>query len=113
MVFHEGISQGTEVHLMISSQDFLLRSTSQAAELVKELLADKPAKLLLILESTARHEILGRNTLREIRTIKDILGQKVPIIGMTSCAEIGPFDMLSDIKNVYLHNESIMIMAIS
>jgi hypothetical protein len=113
MVFHEGIPQGTEVHLMISSQDFLLRSAIQAAELVKDLLADKPAKMLFIFESTARHELLGRNSLREIRAIKDILGPAVPLIGLSSGAEIGPFDMLGDIKNVYLHNESIMIMAIS
>ena len=40
-------------------------------------------------------------------------GTTTPIIGMCSYGEIGPFGTLNNIKNIYLHNESILIVAIS
>jgi hypothetical protein len=113
IVCHEGIPQGAEVHLMISNNESCRNSAIEAAELVKASLADKPAKLVLVFESLARHRILGRNTSSEIQAIKDVLGKTTPIVGMCSYGEIGPFETLSNIKNIYLHNESILIVGIS
>jgi hypothetical protein len=113
IVCHGGIPQGAEVHLMISNQEACLNSAIEAAKLVKASLADRPAKLVLIFESLARHKILGRGAFNEIQAIKDVLGKTTPIAGMCSYGEIGPFDTLNNIKNIYLHNESILIVAIS
>jgi hypothetical protein len=113
IVCHEGISQDREVHLMISNQESCHTSAIEAAEMVKASLADRPAKLVLIFESLARHKILGRSAFNEIQAIKNILGSTTPILGMCSYGEIGPFGTLNNIKNIYLHNESILIMAIS
>ena len=55
--------------------------------------------------------IYGQGPYRQI--VKDVLGNTTPVIGMCSYGEIGPFETLNNIKNVYLHNESILIMAIS
>jgi len=113
IVCHEGIPQGAEVHLMISNKDSCRNSAIEAAELVKASLGDKQAKLVLIFESLARHKILGSSAFNEIQAIKDVLGYTTPILGMCSYGEIGPFGGLNDIKNVYLHNENILIVAIS
>lgn len=113
IVCHEGIPLGAEVHLMISDKESCQNSAIEAAESVKASLADRPAKLVLVFESLARHKILGRSALNEIQAIKDILGATTPIIGMCTCGEIGPFDSLDNVKNIYLHNESILIAAIS
>jgi len=113
IVCHEGIPQGAEVHLMISNKESCLDSAVQAAELVKASLADRPAKLVLVFESLARHKILGRSAFSEIQAIRNVLGNTTPIAGMCSYGEIGPFGKLDDIKNIYLHNESILMVAIS
>ena len=113
IVCHEGIPQGAEVHLMISNKESCHNSAIQAAELVKASLAGRPAKLVLVFESLARHKILGRSAFSEIQAIKDVLGNTTPIVGMCSYGEIGPFDTLNNIKNIYLHNESILMVAIS
>ena len=113
IVCQEGIPQGAEVHLMISDQESCHNSAIQAAEFVKVSLADRPAKLVLIFESLARHKILGRGAFGEIQAIRNILGVATPLVGMCSYGEIGPFDTLVNIKNIYLHNESILMMAIS
>ena len=113
IVCHEGTFQGAEVHLMISNKESCRSSAIDAAELVKTSLGDKPAKLLLVFESLARHKILGSTAFKEIQAIKNILGHTTPIIGMCSYGEIGPFGSLSIIKNIYLHNENILILGIT
>ena len=113
IVCHEGVPQGAEVHLMISNKDSCFNSAIEAAELVKASLADRQAKLVLVFESLARHKILGSAAFNEIQVIKNVLGYTTPIIGMCSYGEIGPFGTLNNIKNIYLHNENILIMAIS
>ena len=113
IVCHEGIPQGAEVHLMIASKESCGNSAIEAAGFIKASLADKPAKLVLIFESLARHKILGRSAVNEIQDIRNILGNTTPLIGMCSYGEIGTFGTLNNIKNIYLHNESILIMAIS
>jgi len=113
IVCQEGVPHGAEVHLMISNKDSCRNSAIEAAELVKTSLADKPAKLVLVFESLARHKILGRSAFSEIQAIKNVLGVTTPIAGMCTYGEIGPFDTLNNIKNIYLHNESILIVAIS
>jgi hypothetical protein len=113
IVCHEGVPHGAEVHLMISNKESCISSAIEAAELAKASLADRQAKLVLVFESLARHKILGRNAFNEIQAIKEVLGHTTPIIGMCSYGEIGPFGNLNNIKNIYLHNENILIMAIS
>jgi hypothetical protein len=81
--------------------------------MVKASLGDKPPKLVIIFESLARHKILGRSAFNEIQDIKNILGNAAPILGMCSYGEIGPFGTLNNIKNIYLHNDSILMIAIS
>lgn len=113
IVCHEGVPQGAEVHLMISNKDSCRNSAIEAAEIVKASLGDRQAKLVLVFESLARHKILGRNAINEIQAIKNILGYTTPMIGMCSYGEIGPFGTLDNIKNIYLHNENILIVAIA
>jgi hypothetical protein len=113
IVCHEGIPQGAEVHLMISNKESCRDSAIEAAELVKASLADRPAKLVLVFESLARHKILGRGAFSEIQAIRDVLGKTTPIAGMCSYGEMGPFGSLNNIKNIYLHNGSILMVAIS
>ncbi len=113
IVCHEGIPPGAEVHLMISNSESCLSSAIEAAKLAKASLAERQPKLVIVFESLFRHKILGRTASSEIQAIKNVLGQATPIIGMCSYGEIGPFGTLNDIKNVYLHNGSILIVAIS
>ena len=113
IVCHEGIPQNSEVHLMISNKESCWNSAVEAAELVKTSLGGKPAKLVLIFESLARHKILGSTAYKEIQAIKNVLGPSTPIIGMCSYGEIGPFGSLVNIKNIYLHNANISILAIA
>ena len=113
IVCHGGIPEGAEVHLMISNKDSCQNSAMEAAEIVKASLGDKQARLVLIFESLARHKILGNFAFSEIQAIKNVLGYTTPLVGMCSYGEVGPFGNLNNIKNIHLHNENILIVAIA
>jgi len=113
IVCQEGIPRGAEVHLMISNKDSCRQSAVAAAEMVKNTLGGKQAKLILVFESLARHKILGRSVAGEIQAVREILGPTTPLVGMCAYGEIAPFGSLNNIKNIYLHNESILIVAIA
>ena len=98
---------------MISNKDSCRNSAIEAAELVKASLGDRQAKLVLVFESLARHKILGRHAFNEIQAIKNVLGFTTPIVGMCSYGEMGPFGTINNIKNIYLHNENILIIAVA
>jgi len=111
IVCPEGILEGSEVHLMISNKEACILSAIEAARLAKASLAERPPKLILIFESLARHKILGNTAYNEIQVIRDTLGASVPMIGMCTYGEIGPFGNIKSVKHTYLHNESILVMA--
>ena len=106
------VPQGAEVHLMIGNRDSCKQSAADAAQQVKDALGGRQAKLILIIESMARHKILGRLSFLEIQAIRDILGYTTPTIGMYTFGEIAPFASLNNIKNTHMQNESILILAI-
>jgi len=113
IVCPEGITEGEEVHLMISNNESCILSAIEAARLAKASLGDRPPKLILVFESLARHKILGNTAYNQIQAIRDTIGGSTPFIGMCSYGEIGPFGNIKSVKNVYLHNENILIIAVA
>ncbi len=106
------IPQGAEVHLMIGNKDTCRNSAIDAAKQVKDALGGRQAKLIIIIESAARHKILRNNSFIEIQAIKEILGYTTPMIGMYSFGEITPMSITGTNNNIQIQNKSIMILAI-
>lgn len=113
IVCQGSIPRASEVHLMISNKEACRRSAVDAAETIKARLSGKQAKLVLIFESLSHHKILGSSAFYEIQAIKEVLGYTTPIAGMCSYGEIAPFGSLDQIKNTYLHNETVLIVALT
>ncbi len=113
IVCQDTIPEGVEVHIMIGNKDSCKQAAMDAAKEVQNNLFGKQPKLVIIFESLARHKLLGRDSLEEIRLIDDILGKTAPIVGMYSYGEISPFQSLYNIKKNHLQNQSIVILAIA
>lgn len=112
IVCHGDIPQGAEVHIMIGNKDSCMEAAVDAATEAKRNLLGKDAKLIIIIENMSRLKLLGRETHKEIKKIKDILGQKTPVIGMYSNGEICPFQTIERYKQPHHQNQSIVILAI-
>jgi len=102
-----------EVHLMITNKDFCKEAARDAAHEVKEALSEREPKLIIVFESLARHKLLGRSCSQEIQAIREILGPTAPLLGMYSYSEIAPLKSSDFLGEAYLHNGSIVILAIA
>ncbi len=107
------ISEGAEIHMMITNKDFLRQAAVDAAYEVKNTLYGREPQCIIIFESLARQHLLGREAIEEIRAIREILGMNVPVVGMYSYGIINPLKSLNFKGESYLHNGSILILAVT
>jgi len=113
LAFNGDIPQGSRIRLMISSKEYCLESTRQAAQLAKESLKNQKAKFILIFNSLARSMLLGRQENIEISAIKEVFGADVPILGAYTLAEEAPLNSTDYLGIPYYHNNSIAILAMA
>jgi hypothetical protein len=105
------IPEGAEVHLMIANQDSHLAAAAQAATAVREQLANKKPRLLLIFESLLRYRILRRAAGQVTGIIQNILGQDIPLLGMYSWGEFVTAKGITG-ANTFVQNGNITLVAI-
>lgn len=113
IVCQGAIPQGVKVHLMIGNKDSCKQAAEQAAIDAKNNLGAKEAKLVLVISSMARLKLLGRNAYQEIKRIRNVFGEHIPLFGMYSNGEICPFKTKTSIHRPHLQNESIVVVALS
>ena len=106
------VPEGSEVHIMLGNKESCKQAARKAALEARESLKGRDPQFVLIFESLARNKLLGRGAFQEIQLIKEILGNKTPLLGMYSYGEIAPFNSLQHIKKTHLQNASIVILAI-
>lgn len=107
LICQDHVPAAARVHLMIGSKDSCLESTRETALKIKEQLQGRKPKILLVFESCHRYKMLGNSNWQEIRLLKNILGENVPIFGMLSDGEISSWDN----GQSYLQNQSSLIIA--
>lgn len=107
------IPQGSEVHIMIGNKDSCKTAAYNAAQEAKKNLLGKEPKLVLIIECLSRLRLLGRAAFEEVKRVKDVFGNQVPLIGMYSNGEVCPYKTDERFKQPHHQNESIVVLAIS
>lgn len=112
LICQGNIPQGSAVRLMIGTKESCLDATRRAAEDVKKNLRGKPCNFLLVFESTSRYTLLGRRIGEELRIIKEVLGENLPLLGIYTYGEQAPLTAIGYHGTPYFHNQSISILGI-
>jgi len=108
------VSEGAEIHIMIGNKESCKQAAKEAAEEAKKNLLGKEPRILVIIESMARLKLLGRSALDEIKEIKKVFGEEVPLIGMYSNGEICPTKTSEEKYEVpHVQSESIIVLALT
>jgi len=107
------VPEGSEVRLMIADKVGVLNAAKEAARKAKQGLKGAKILAVIIFDSIARKRVLGRAALEEIEIIKKALGDAVPIIGFYSYGEQAPLRAERYIGKCYLHNETVVVLAIA
>ena len=104
------VPQEAWVRLMIASRRSVVDAAAHAAALAISRL--RQTRCALVLESTARHRLLGRHAAEEVPALQRVLGLHVPFIGGVTQAEIVPSYRSARHVDVELHNETISVIAV-
>ena len=107
------VLEGAEVQLMIGSKADAITAAKKAAETALENLQSTP-KVAFIFSCHVRNTLFANKAtaLEEIKAIKNVIGEEVPLIGFYTYAEQAPLGGSSyNIKkcNPELHNETVVI----
>jgi hypothetical protein len=108
------IPEGSEVRLMIGSQEEAILAAEDAAKKALSQLAlkNKIPKAALIFNCIARNKLFGRDASKEIEAIKAVLGKDVPIIGFYTYGEQAPIGGNMELSFSCFHNETAVILLI-
>ena len=107
------VPTGSRVHLMISNKDASRQSAHDAALDIRDQLFGRVPAFVLVFESYVRQRIQNKSAAHDLAAIRDVLGTKVPILGMYTLGEIGPPHSLKNVSATQMLNGSLMIMAIA
>jgi len=107
------VPTGAEIHVMIGNKESCKNAFIEAAQEARNNLVGKKAKLVIVIESLARLKLLGTSARQELNSLREIFGHSVPIFGFYSLGEISPFQTTENIKQPYIQNESVVILALA
>lgn len=113
IVTHGDVPQGSSIRLMAGNKESCLEAARQAALQVKIALRGKLVDLAIVISSSSRARLLGRNMDSEIRAIKAVLGEDVPLAGFYGYGEYAPLGSASYYGQTYLHNQTIAILGMA
>ena len=107
LTFGTEIPEGSLLTITAASRQELIHQTQTAAQLAKDLLVGAKPLLVLNFASLGRRLVLKQRSDEELATIKEILGQDVPMAGFYTYGEFGPLDKRDpDLQNPSFHNLS-------
>lgn len=110
IVTHDTMAPGSKIRLMIGTKDSCIESAKQASLQVKSDMLNKKIELLLVINSASRLRLLGRDAVKEISALKEILGQDTPCVGFYGYGQQAPLRSLKYFGQSYYHNQAIAIL---
>jgi len=106
------IPKGSEVRIMMGTQESALQAAKQATWEAKHGLKEMPMLGAIVFESVSRINLLGYRIKEEIGIIKNILGEEIPFIGVCTFGEQAPLKSLEYRGESHFHNETIAVLTI-
>jgi hypothetical protein len=94
---------------MIGTKESCLAATQQAADAAKKPGADN---FVLVFDSISRYILLRRDAAKELKIIKESVGEDTPVIGLYTSGEQVPLEAIGYHGQTYFHNQTIVILAV-
>lgn len=110
ITFAAAIPEGKEVTLTYSSRSSIINGSRLSAQQAKKTLGKAKPRLIMMFSCVARKMVLDRRTNEEIKAVKQVFGNSVPIIGFYTYGEIGPIDKrIPSLQSTRWHNETVVL----
>ncbi|MFA5287069.1 MAG: FIST N-terminal domain-containing protein [Candidatus Omnitrophota bacterium] len=112
LILQGSIPESSQVRLMIGTKESCLQATNQAIDDVNKGFSGKSASFVLIFDSISRYILLGRDAGKELEIIKKQFGPEIPVVGLYTYGEQAPLTAIGYRGKVYLHNQTVTLLAI-
>lgn len=113
LIYAGEIPEGSEVRLMMGSKERALEAARKAAEQAVLSIAPRTPTFALVFSSCSRARLFGQRAGEEIAAIRQVLGRSVPIVGFYDYGEQAPLSAAGFRGLSYLHNETLVVCAVS
>lgn len=100
------------VRLMMGTRDGVVGSARQAAEDARGQLGAGAVRAAVVMSSFARGHVMGRDAALEMRAIREVLGENVPVVGLYSYGEIAPSQSNGAPGPSRYRNDSVVVMTV-
>ena len=112
LVCQGDVSGGSQIRLMMGTKESALQSARQAAAQAKNTMRGGEMLGAIIFDSVSRAQLLGYRTNEEINTIRKILGNEIPFIGVCTFGEQAPLKSVEYQGESRFHNETVAVITI-
>jgi len=109
LVYNADLPEGAEVCLMIGSVEGAVKAARIAAMEALSQMQGRTPQMAFVFNCIARRKLFGRHAEAEIATIRDIIGERVPVAGFYTYGEIAPVEGLKT-NPASFHNETVVIL---
>ncbi len=106
------IPEGSTIRLMIGSKDEAVQAARVAVAEAVEQMKGRPVKAAIIFNCIARSKLFGRDAGKEVEAIREMMGQKVPLIGFYTYGEQAPIAGKINVCSPVFHNETVVILTL-
>jgi hypothetical protein len=104
------IIKNGKVRLMLSEIDNGINAAKEITKEALEAMKGKNPKIALVFNCICRFRLFGPTKQKEISSIREIIGENVPLIGFYSYGEIGPLDSkVKEFSFSVLQNSSLCV----
>ena len=107
------IPEGKDVTMTIASRQDVINNAIIVAQRLKNDIKGKKLKMILLFSCVACKMVLGIKVSDELKAVRKVLGENIPILGFYTYGEIGPIDKkVRQLKPTKWHNETIVLWAL-
>ncbi|MBI5699465.1 FIST C-terminal domain-containing protein [Candidatus Saganbacteria bacterium] len=106
------IPEGAEIRLMIGGKDEAISAARAAAAQAVEQMKGKPVRAALVFNCIAREKLFGKDAVKEIEVIREVIGREVPLIGFYTYGEQAPIAGKIHTCSPVFHNETVVILTL-
>jgi len=102
----------SKVYFAIGDEKKAKEETKKIVSEIVEKMAPKEAKVVFLFGSALRQKFLGIETLNEIELVKNFFGESSQVIYLSGFGEVGPLPGFGKGSPSFLHNSSLIILAL-
>jgi hypothetical protein len=106
------VPQNAQVRVMLGTRVGVIDSARKAAGAARDSMGPAVVRAAVVFSNFARGKVMGRDAAQEMRAIREVLGENVPVVGFYSYGELAPPRLNGERHPTQYRNDSIVVLTV-